>query len=853
MIESWFEQDLKNAVQVRTINGNVFSMDNNGNKVGVRVTNGGAPVTISGSISANVIRADGATVAVAGTASGNEAYVVMPQACYAVPGVITIIIKNTIGSDVVTLCAVIANVYQSSTDTAVDPGTIIPSVSGLIAAIESAVASIPEDYSGLSTNFDNARVYDLSASEIDYDFALLGGTDIKSYDTGAINPAVIGSGISFGSQANIRHFYIEVNSGDMIRAKLRKPNYVDGTACVVFTDDNDVVVAYCEIVNGVMSVVKNMYGVPDGATRMYIMTQDISGTNTVNTSVEKAYPNGSTAKNNIAGSIMAGYWSDASLENRGGTSGKYRSVKQYLDAGEYTVTFGADVAIIRVCIDGTYCDQSINIAAGERYSFRCLKNGNTGISFVQLSGGSEVTWDSWVQIEKSGVTLGKHSTTAVDYELRKKEQNGEKQLTAKTIGKGDLLNGYWNGSTYTKSNTRLTTFNFVPVKKGDIAVILDKELAIAFAVFDENRSNVLTSAYVSPGYYASNAVEAEAYQFTVDGYVSFNAFNREEGSSASISRDDYGDVVCFISMANEVEKYADYTSRAMMGNMRAKKRNATIQGQDGCIIGGKLYSFADGASSPGTISIIDIATMTNETPGSHQLGHANSVDYDEATDTLITFGFDTYPTIVLYQNPAFSGTLRLTDAGCVVIPLHNSGGTLNESASVCFGEAPNIAYFMEGVYMAGTTLNPERKIHKILLGMGTNNLSSEGYGTYISGKADNEYNGTCKIIKTYTGEIVPGVHCFANGNSLWTCQGMKFNGYLFVSYGTAGNNNMKIALNDAADTYRVVNNLHFEVLEPDGDVVPCEPEMLAIGNGKMYCGVTDRDTHDNYLYEIEIV
>lgn len=152
MIENWYNQDLNSAVKVQYLNGNVFSMDNNGNKIGVNVFLDGEPVTLTGSISANVIRADGGTISVSGTASDNQAYVVLPQACYAIPGVISIVIKNTVGSDVTTLCAVVANVYQSSTDTVVDPGTIIPSVQALISDIETAVASIPADYSSLWTS-----------------------------------------------------------------------------------------------------------------------------------------------------------------------------------------------------------------------------------------------------------------------------------------------------------------------------------------------------------------------------------------------------------------------------------------------------------------------------------------------------------------------------------------------------------------------------------------------------------------------------------------------------------------------------------------------------------------------------
>lgn len=150
LIETWFNQDLKEPVKVRYLDGNVFSADNAGNLIGVNVFSDGEPATLSGSVSASVIRADGATVPVPGALSGNIATVVLPQACYAMPGPISIVIKITTGGAVTTICAVVANVYQSSTDEIVDPGTIIPSIQDLIDAINEAIGSIPVDYSELS-------------------------------------------------------------------------------------------------------------------------------------------------------------------------------------------------------------------------------------------------------------------------------------------------------------------------------------------------------------------------------------------------------------------------------------------------------------------------------------------------------------------------------------------------------------------------------------------------------------------------------------------------------------------------------------------------------------------------------
>lgn len=150
--ETWLAHDLMNAVKVQYLDGNLFSQDNAGNLIGVTMTRDGANYSGGGSVSANVIRADGATVAVTGALSGNKATVVLPQAAYAVPGVVSIVIKLTVNGEVTTIGAVVGNVYQSSTDTAVDPGTVIPDVEALIAAIDEAVASIPADYSSLWTS-----------------------------------------------------------------------------------------------------------------------------------------------------------------------------------------------------------------------------------------------------------------------------------------------------------------------------------------------------------------------------------------------------------------------------------------------------------------------------------------------------------------------------------------------------------------------------------------------------------------------------------------------------------------------------------------------------------------------------
>ena len=135
----------------------------------------------------------------------------------------------------------------------------------------------------------------------------------------------------------------------------------------------------------------------------------------------------------------------------------------------------------------------------------------------------------------------------------------------------------------------------------------------------------------------------------------------------------------------------------------------------------------------------------------HNLGHLNSMDYNSDTDTLITSNTSDDATllseIILVQG--ING-LQLDEAWPLInynepyvvkIPL----GVNNVGGGPIFGENKNIVYFMCGQYY-GTY-----KIQKYYLGTGSNDLSATGIGTYISGKNDNEYNGTAKLLGEFYG------------------------------------------------------------------------------------------------------
>ena len=126
--------------------------DDDANRFGIRAYRSGVAEELNGTCDGYFIRADGQTVVITdGVVSGNEAYVTLPEACYAVEGQFALAIKVS-GSGVTgTMRIVDGVVSRTSTSATVDPGTLIPSIEDLIEEIEAAVASIPADYSALSS------------------------------------------------------------------------------------------------------------------------------------------------------------------------------------------------------------------------------------------------------------------------------------------------------------------------------------------------------------------------------------------------------------------------------------------------------------------------------------------------------------------------------------------------------------------------------------------------------------------------------------------------------------------------------------------------------------------------------
>ena len=145
VIETWLEQDLQKPVRVKHLDGNFFSNNANGNRIGVAVYNNGAAVTLSGTVSGYVVLSDGTTVPCTGSRSGNKASVLVPPAAYQ-PGLVLVTVFLTDGNTVTTLAAVSANVQQARTDQQVSPGSVVTdwtnTINAAMQSVETAAANL---------------------------------------------------------------------------------------------------------------------------------------------------------------------------------------------------------------------------------------------------------------------------------------------------------------------------------------------------------------------------------------------------------------------------------------------------------------------------------------------------------------------------------------------------------------------------------------------------------------------------------------------------------------------------------------------------------------------------------------
>lgn len=172
--EHWINTDLDKLPSIVNLGGYTFTGDALSVKIGAVVTQGGEAVTLTGDVAGYVIRPDGVTVVIEGDKSSNRAWVELPESAFSVPGMCSLAIRLTYGTDdsnKIVLCAAAFSVKTTSTNTIIDPGSVVPTYQELVDAID----ALTDDVALLQ---DKTTLVNISST---VDVSAASGVTVSSY------------------------------------------------------------------------------------------------------------------------------------------------------------------------------------------------------------------------------------------------------------------------------------------------------------------------------------------------------------------------------------------------------------------------------------------------------------------------------------------------------------------------------------------------------------------------------------------------------------------------------------------------------------------------------------------------
>jgi len=183
---------------------------------------------LDGTVGGELVRPDGVTVALAGEkgdavrqvnlaagglCNATPCSVTLPQACFAVPGRVTLTIKLTDGTTITQALSVSAVVVRTSTDEAVDPGEVIPDLAAIQAAAAEATAAAADARTAASSAVRYDTAQSLTAAQQAMARENIGAAGAEELDTlGVVRAlnlewvqgAIGGSGTNTSSATRIR-------------------------------------------------------------------------------------------------------------------------------------------------------------------------------------------------------------------------------------------------------------------------------------------------------------------------------------------------------------------------------------------------------------------------------------------------------------------------------------------------------------------------------------------------------------------------------------------------------------------------------------------------------------------------
>ena len=145
------------------LSGTLFADENLAHTFAISATRNGAEVALSGVVTACFIRPDGGTVELNGTIEDGKACVTLAESCYVVTGRFKLTVFVSVdGAKTAVYCAA-GNVVETTTNTIIDPGSVVPSVDDIIAEYGTMQQAV-EDCNTAKNNANSAAATAITAA-----------------------------------------------------------------------------------------------------------------------------------------------------------------------------------------------------------------------------------------------------------------------------------------------------------------------------------------------------------------------------------------------------------------------------------------------------------------------------------------------------------------------------------------------------------------------------------------------------------------------------------------------------------------------------------------------------------------
>lgn len=264
---------------------------------------------------------------------------------------------------------------------------------------------------------------------------------------------------------------------------------------------------------------------------------------------------------------------------------------------------------------------------------------------------------------------------------------------------------------------------------------------------------------------------------------------------------------------------------------------------DFCFVDNELWCFA--VSNDAHTNTADVArysidyenkNATKVGSFTHNFGHANTVDYCSQTDCLIMGNGGGSGNTEPNEFYVFPNAKDFKNQGNIVLDekaIKYDVSTLDwgKQVNVFWGESNRGKYNI--AYAISNNGSNKRFIRKLLLGQGTNKLEN---GTFIEGKTGLEFNGTFKVLDTWTRDYV---YLEFNNGTDW------HDGIIYEAYGDGALWWGEHELLDNGSIH--TTNMRDLVYDDTGEVLNVEPEGITIKNGHFHLG----DVNSNiYIYKL---